>query len=168
MPNERFEWLEIPTDADLQPETQKTKPTETVMGKRCPSCGWLDDETATRCFRCGHRYNLDQKMAQRIAELGVSLPPRLIEADQGLETFFRIHGRTHAPGPLALYRLRLQAEALRLSRGFDRAHLPGRHCRGPLRAPVGDRPAAPCGTCGAGRSWPTRWGWARPSKPASS
>ena len=45
--------------------------------------------------------------------------PRLIETDQGLETFFRIHGRTHAPGPLALYRLRLQAEALRLSRGFD-------------------------------------------------
>ncbi len=119
MSNERFEWLEIPTDADLQPETKKTKAVETVMGKRCPACDWLDDETATRCFRCGHRYNLDQQMAQRIAALGVSLPPRVIETDQGLETFFRIHGRTHAPGPLALYRLRLQAEALRLSRGFD-------------------------------------------------
>lgn len=115
---ERFEWLELP-DPDAKTKPQKHKGPETLMGKRCPDCGWLDDETATRCFRCGYRYNVDREMTQRIAELGVALPPRLIETDQNLETFFRIHGRIRLPEPLGLYRLRLEAESLRLSRGFD-------------------------------------------------
>jgi hypothetical protein len=52
-------------------------------------------------------------------QLGVTLPPRLIETNQNLENFFRTHGRTAPPEPLGIYALRLQAEALRLSRGFD-------------------------------------------------
>ena len=115
---ERFEWLEIPT-TDPKPKSRKAKGPETVMGKRCPDCGWLDDETATRCFRCGYRYNIDRDLSDRFASLGVSLPPRLIETEQSLETFFRIHGRIRPPEPLGLYRLRLVAESLRLSRGFD-------------------------------------------------
>ena len=49
----------------------------------------------------------------------MSLPPRLIENNQNLETFFRTHGRIRPPEPLGLYRLRVAAETLRLSRGFD-------------------------------------------------
>src|SRR5690606_11835505 len=71
------------------------------------------------CFRCGYRYNVDRDMTQRIATLGVSLPPRLIETGQNLESFFRTHGRIRPPEPLNMYRLRSVAEALRLSRGFD-------------------------------------------------
>jgi SNF2 family DNA or RNA helicase len=115
---ERFEWLEIP-QTDETPKRRKQTGTATVMGKRCPECGWLDDELATRCFRCGYRYNVDRDMAGRIAGLGVTLPPRLIETGQNLETFFRIHGRIRLPEPLGIYRLRIAAEALRLSRGFD-------------------------------------------------
>lgn len=115
---ERFEWLEIPDD-DARPKVRKQPGPATVMGKRCPECGWLDDEVATVCFRCGYRYNIDRDMTQRIATLGVALPPRLIETDQNLETFFRIHGRIRLPEPLNMYRLRTAAEALRLSRGFD-------------------------------------------------
>ncbi|HXF60155.1 MAG TPA: SNF2-related protein [Caldilineaceae bacterium] len=115
---ERFEWLEI-TDPDERPKLRKPKGPATLIGKRCPDCGWLDEETATRCFRCGYRYNVDRDMTERIAALGVTLPPRLIETDQNLETFFRIHGRIRQPEPLGLYRLRVAAEALRLSRGFD-------------------------------------------------
>ncbi len=55
----------------------------------------------------------------RIATLGVSLPPRLIQTNQNLENFFRIHGRFRPPEPAGLYRLIAQAEALRLSRGFE-------------------------------------------------
>ncbi|MEX1018172.1 MAG: SNF2-related protein [Litorilinea sp.] len=115
---ERFEWLEI---SEETPDTKKkrAKSVEAVMGKRCPQCTWLDEETATRCFRCGYRYNVDHQMAGRIAELGVSLPPRLIETNQNLDTFFRTHGRIRPPEPLGLYQLRAAAEALRLSRGFD-------------------------------------------------
>lgn len=115
---ERFEWLEIPDD-DARPKVRKQKGPATVMGKRCPDCGWLDDEVATVCFRCGYRYNVDRDMTQRIATLGVALPPRLIETDQNLESFFRTHGRIRPPEPLGIYRLRTAAEALRLSRGFD-------------------------------------------------
>lgn len=118
MTQERFEWLEIPDEPASHKKRKKTVQ-EAVMGKRCPECGWLDEETATRCFRCGYRYNVDQQMAARIEKLGVTLPPRVIETKQSLENFFRIHGRTHPPGPLARYQLRLQAEELRLSRGFD-------------------------------------------------
>ncbi len=44
---------------------------------------------------------------------------RVIEAPQNLENFFRIHGRIRPAEALDIYQLRLQAEALRLSRGFD-------------------------------------------------
>lgn len=115
---ERFEWLEI-TPTDTKPKARKPSGPDTVMGKRCPECSWLDEETATRCFRCGHRYNIDHDLTGRIASLGVSLPPRLIETTQSLENFFRIHGRLRAPEPLGMYQLRLAAETLRLSRGFD-------------------------------------------------
>ena len=71
---ERFEWLELP-DPDAKTKVRKTKGPATIMGKRCPECGWLDDETATRCFRCGYRYNVDRNLTGRIAELGVTLPP---------------------------------------------------------------------------------------------
>ncbi|MBI1297048.1 DEAD/DEAH box helicase [bacterium] len=118
MTQERFEWLEIPEEP-LSKRKKKSPELQAVMGKRCPQCKWLDEETATVCFRCGYRYNVDVQMAQRIEKLGVSLPPRLIETKQDLENFFRIYGRVHPPGPLDTYQLRLQAEELRLSRGFD-------------------------------------------------
>jgi SNF2 family DNA or RNA helicase len=116
---ERFEWLEIP-DPDTGPKAKpRHRDVEATLGKRCAECGWLDEETATLCFRCGHRYNVNTQMTARFAGLGVNLPPRVIDAPQNLESFFRIHGRIRPPEPLEVYRLRLQAEALRLSRGFD-------------------------------------------------
>ncbi len=118
MSTERFEWLEIPEEPTKQKQ-QKEGASETVMGKRCPECNWLDEETATVCFRCGYRYNIDHNMAGQIASLGITLPPRVIETPQSLENFFRTHGRIRQPEPLPIYQLRLQAEKLRLSRGFD-------------------------------------------------
>jgi len=116
---ERFEWLEIPGGIESNPITKKDRTPQAVLGKRCPQCNWLDEETATVCFRCGHRFNVDQQMAARIEPLGVTLPPRLIETPQNLTNFFRIYGRQHPPGPLDHYQLRMQAEQLRLSQGFD-------------------------------------------------
>lgn len=119
MTTERFEWLEIP-EQPAEPVKTKQKPAEAVVGKRCPQCNWLDEETALECFRCGYRYNVDHSMTERITQLGVTLPPRIIETPQNLENFFRVHGRTRLPEPLPIYQLRMQAETLRLSRGFDR------------------------------------------------
>ncbi len=116
---ERFEWLEI-RDQTEKRRKGKTKATDTVMGKRCPECGWLDEETVTQCFRCGHRYNVDPIMSQKIEQLGVTLPQRVIETPQNLENFFRTHGRIRPPEPLELFHLRMRAQQLRLSRGFDR------------------------------------------------
>ena len=119
MTQERFEWLEIPEDP--RPASRRAKSERAaVIGKRCPQCGWLEDETATVCFRCGYRYNVDHDMAGRIEQLGVSLPPRLIEGNQSFDNFFRTHGRIRQPEPAGVYRLLLQAEAIQLSRGFDR------------------------------------------------
>ncbi len=118
MSTERFEWLEIPDESAKQ-ITRNDKTPDTIMGKRCPQCNWLDEETAMRCFRCGYRYNMDLEMAGRIEELGVSLPPRVIETSQNLENFFRTHGRIRPPESLGIYQLQVQAEKLRLSRGFD-------------------------------------------------
>jgi SNF2 family DNA or RNA helicase len=118
MAQERFEWLEV-TEPEQPNQRKQVKSPAVVMGKRCPECGWLDDELAIRCFRCGHRYNVDEQMASRIEALGVTLPPRVIETPQDLENFFRIHGRLNPPGPKKLFTLRYQAEHLRLSRGFD-------------------------------------------------
>ena len=117
MNDERFEWLEIPE------EEERGKPQNNgavaSIGKRCPQCDWLDEETATSCFRCGYRYNVDHKLAGEISRLGVTLPPRVIETQQDLTNFFRTHGRVRKPTTLARYRLRTAAEQIRLSRGFD-------------------------------------------------
>jgi SNF2 family DNA or RNA helicase len=118
MPSDRFEWLEIPEEP-TETKTQTPNAVDAVLAKRCPQCGWLDEETATSCFRCGHRYNVDLVMAGQMADLGVELPPRVIETPQVLETFLRIHGRIRLPESLPVFRLRQQAETLRLSRGFD-------------------------------------------------
>ena len=118
MPRERFEWLEI-AEPESKKKPKRDRSPDVVMGKRCPECGWLDEETATRCFRCGYRYNVDQQMAARIQALGVTLPPRVIETQQSLENFFRTYGRVHPPGPKEIFLLRYQAEQLRLSKGFD-------------------------------------------------
>ncbi len=116
---ERFEWLEIPEEQTKRRQVDR-EGGHAVLGKRCPQCDWLDEDTATTCFRCGYRYNIDYEMNERITQLGVTLPPRLIESSQNLENFFRTHGRIRPPEPMATYRLRTQAEQLRLSRGFDK------------------------------------------------
>lgn len=118
MSTERFEWLEIPEEPTKRKKKADAAP-EMLMGKRCPQCNWLDEETTTVCFRCGYRYNVDQNLVSQIATLGVNLPPRVIETPQNLDNFFRTHGRIRPPEPLPIYNLRLQAELLRLSRGFD-------------------------------------------------
>ena len=118
MSTERFEWLEIPEEPTKRKKKADAAP-EMLMGKRCPQCNWLDEETTTVCFRCGYRYNVDQNLVSQIATLGVTLPPRVIETPQNLDNFFRTHGRIRPPEPLPIYNLRLQAELLRLSRGFD-------------------------------------------------
>ena len=118
MAQERFEWLEIPDESPPKPR-QAGKSGAAVVGKRCPECGWLDDETATQCFRCGHRYNVDRALVDRISNLGVELPPRVIEMPQNMETFFRIHGRLRPPESVDVFQLQLAAQHLRLSRGFD-------------------------------------------------
>ena len=105
---ERFEWLEIPEERPAK-KRESSHERATVIGKRCPQCGWLDEETSTDCFRCGYRYNVDHDMAQRIEQLGVSPQPRLIESSQNLENFFRTHGRTRQPEPAGVYHLLLQA-----------------------------------------------------------
>lgn len=111
---ERFEWLEIPPEKK-PPRTSRRGQDDVVPGKRCPACGWLDEETALECFRCGHLYNRSLLLATAIEALGVSLPPRLIEGNQDLVRFMQ----QHTPASLDLFNLRLRAEALRLSRGFD-------------------------------------------------
>jgi hypothetical protein len=67
MTQERFEWLELNEPGAVRTKTQKAS--EAVLGKRCPQCSWLDEETALTCFRCGYRYNIDQGMAERISQL---------------------------------------------------------------------------------------------------
>ena len=118
MSEERFEWLEIPEEVAAEPADSNRNPAATV-GKRCPTCNWLDEEHATRCFRCGHRYNVDEKLTREIRRLGVALPPRVIETPQNLANFFRTHGRARKPTTLERYRLRTMAEEIGLSRGFD-------------------------------------------------
>jgi SNF2 family DNA or RNA helicase len=119
MAQERFEWLEIP-DAPQPARATTAKLPEPLLGKRCPQCGWLDEETALQCFRCGYRYNVDHGMAERIKELGVALPPRVIDAGQSLETYFRIYGRSRLPEPLDMFQLRQRGVALQLAQGFDK------------------------------------------------
>lgn len=119
MAQERFEWLELPDQAQA-PKPPTTKTPTTVLGKRCPQCGWLDEETALHCFRCGYRYNVDHGMAERIKQLGVTLPPRVIDAGQNLDTFFRTYGRLRLPESLEIYQLRQTGHAMQLAQGFDK------------------------------------------------
>lgn len=111
---ERFEWLEIPAEVQA-PKKRRSTADDVVLGKRCPACGWLDEETALECFRCGHRYNRQTQLVSAIEALGVQLRPRVIEGHRDMARFLR----QQEPAGLDLFHLRLRAEMLHLSRGFD-------------------------------------------------
>lgn len=111
---ERFEWLEIPAETETQ-KKRRTVKGDVTLGKRCPACDWLDEESALECFRCGHRYNRNRELAGAIEALGVHLPARVLQGHGDLARFLR----RQEPADLDLFHLRLRAETLRLSRGFD-------------------------------------------------
>lgn len=101
-------------DSGRSPAPKKRRSTtiDVVLGKRCPACGWLDEETTLECFRCGHRYNRQTQLVSAIEALGVQLRQRVIEGHRDMARFLR----QQEPAGLDLFHLHLHAEMLRLLR----------------------------------------------------
>jgi SNF2 family DNA or RNA helicase len=110
--SERLEWLKAPS----QPKPSPRRPESTAEAVRpCPVCGWPNPSSATECARCGQAMTLKTDLASTLAELGVTPLPRIVET----ETDLRARLRAMTLDEPAVYDLRLRAESLRLSTGFD-------------------------------------------------
>ncbi|MCG3211409.1 MAG: RNA polymerase-associated protein RapA [Anaerolineae bacterium] len=109
-PPEQLAWLELsPPPAPAPPAAAGGQPV-------CPICGWPVEPRADRCANCGHSLAADAAPANILAQLNLQLPPPLITVTPAPENWF--DGRAFEPP--AMYRLRLQAERLHTTTGFDR------------------------------------------------
>lgn len=108
---ERLEWLELSTPP------APTQPRLTGFGQPpCAICGWPVESEAAHCPHCGYHPAESITIPDLLAELGVSLPEPIIEIQPPPEHWFNAHSLDHP----ALYGLRLQAERMRVTTGFDR------------------------------------------------
>src|SRR5688572_5818106 len=111
MTTEGLKWLDLSTPS---PQSAGAKPVDAGQPP-CPTCGWPVSAEAATCDHCGHTLT-DQAAPDSLAEFGLQLLPTEIEVLPAPERWFE----NFSPDPLALYRLRLEAEGLRVTTGFDR------------------------------------------------
>lgn len=125
MAKEWLEWIEIPQPASF-PEQEK-KEYRDISSKRCPQCGWLDVMSVAECFRCGYNYLSGELHSDYLSRHQIGIPTPEIQAVTFQE--WKLHHTHHryaalqpdflAPAPLTEFFLRLQAERMRLVRGFQ-------------------------------------------------
>ncbi len=118
MSDERFEWLEIPSENYINstPAKKEKDSPYLIRGKRCPKCNWLERNDALECFRCGYNFALQT----------------IYDKFEGFEHFQLSHKNiifeTLPKGIFTrkyldkneAYSLRLEAEHISLAEGFDK------------------------------------------------
>lgn len=108
---ERLEWL----DLSPPPAPDPKKPVE-AGATVCPTCGWpLPPDKKEGCSYCGQAAT-GETAASLLAQFDLELPSRVIEVRPPPDHWFKGE-ELDTP---AMYSLRLQAERLRVSSGFDR------------------------------------------------
>jgi SNF2 family DNA or RNA helicase len=105
-----LEWLALSTPAS--PQEIQVEPGQ----QPCPICGWPLDGAAEICPHC-RRPLTGASASDGLAALGIQLPPPVEETVPYPTGWFAPDTPLAAPG---LYHLRLQAERLRVTTGFDR------------------------------------------------
>jgi superfamily II DNA or RNA helicase len=110
MTAEKLEWLELSRPS---PKTEKKPQGESAAP--CPTCGWPVDRHLKVCPHCDHAL-ADGLPVDLLGELNVKLLPPTLEVMPAPHHWFD----TPAPDSPALYHLRLQAEQLQTTTGFNR------------------------------------------------
>jgi len=110
--NESLEWLKTPARPETPPP-ERMSPAENV--RSCPKCDWPNQLKSLRCTRCGYDFMLRAEPAIDFQAINAAPLPRMVETEPDLRA--RLRGM--APDEPALYNLRLRAESLRLSTGFE-------------------------------------------------
>lgn len=87
-----------------------------VNSKPCPTCRWLCEESEIECFRCGFRFNVDHAFMGELKSLGANIGTRQVRFDA---PFNSARLAATAQSSLDAFLLRLQAEDLKCSSGFD-------------------------------------------------
>lgn len=112
---EKLEWLDLSKPIKKAPKVKEERNPFVVEGKRCPQCNWLERYDAVECFRCGYNFELQSIYDKFSRFKDFQLPKREIEympLPKGVFT------RRYLEEPRS-YHLRLEAERLLLSKGFD-------------------------------------------------
>jgi superfamily II DNA or RNA helicase len=110
MPAEKLEWLEL-----SQPTPKIEKKQQVEAAAPCPTCGWPVGRQLKTCPHCGHTL-AGGPSVDLLQELDVELLPPSIDVMPAPQHWFD----SPAPDSPALYHLRLQAEQLQTTTGFDR------------------------------------------------
>ena len=110
MTTERLEWLKLSAPA----ATSAKKPSQAGQTP-CPTCGWPVAAGTQTCPHCEHDLT-GETSPDHLAELDLKPYPRIVEIAPAPEHWFD----DAALDTPALYQLRLQAEKLRVTTGFDR------------------------------------------------
>ncbi len=115
MTSERLEWLSLsspPTPVAGQPAAGSPE----AAACACPVCGWPIAPGADACPHCG-RSPSGPGDPLAVADLDIQLPPRIVEVIPPPDRWFDGEAALDPPG---LYDLRLRAERMHTTTGFDR------------------------------------------------
>jgi superfamily II DNA or RNA helicase len=111
MNTERLEWLPL-SSPPAPPAGPPTAGSPEAAARACPTCGWPLAPGTVVCSHCGGSPSDDP-----LAGLDIQLPQRVVEVMPPPDRWF--DGET-ALDPPALYDLRLRAERMHTTTGFDR------------------------------------------------
>ena len=110
--SERLEWLKAFAGSE-SPSPEGKSGAEVT--RPCPVCGWPNAPDARECARCGQAVAAGTGLRVSFDDLGVTPLPPIVETEPDLRARLRAMPQDD---PL-LYDLRLRAESLCLSTGFD-------------------------------------------------
>ena len=134
MAQEWIEWLEI-AQPTIAPKASEGETTD-VSSKRCPQCGWLDHSSVSECFRCGYNYLSGDLHSDFLSNRQIGIPAPSIQTVEFEDWKGRRRKRKSTVVPrdgqkitanemqilsqnaVTEFILRLQAERMRLVRGF--------------------------------------------------
>ncbi|MEM7344945.1 MAG: DEAD/DEAH box helicase, partial [Chloroflexota bacterium] len=110
MSEERLEWLDLSTPSEKKEKKPALKPGDTP----CPRCGWPVAAGTQQCTHCKNTIAATAEV-DLLAALNIQLPDPVIEVDPPPDSWFA-DDVLDSP---AMYQLRLRAEQLKVTTGFD-------------------------------------------------
>ena len=110
-----LEWIHLPNQGKLTSQPTPSEP-KVVQAIICPHCGWIEEASKAKCFRCGGLLQSEHVVAGQVLDVDVNMPEKTVDFDP-LTSVSLIPSEELTREQ---YLLRLMGSKLNMAQGFDR------------------------------------------------